>query len=56
MMNVFPKRKPNPNESENPFEFRFAKNVGMRQHSDSNSITSLLTILLVYFSFLSGLW
>jgi len=40
----FPKRKLNPNESENLLDFRFAKKiVGIHQHSnlDSNSVTSV---------------
>ena len=39
----FPKRKLNPNlnESENPSDFGLQKIAGIRQHSDSNSVTSL---------------
>jgi len=39
----FRKRKLNPNESENMWDFGFAKIVGIRQHSDAdtNIITSL---------------
>jgi len=43
MMNLgFPKRKLNPNKSENPLDVGFAKNCRIRQHSYSysNSITS----------------